>query len=80
MTPTLNIISARSMLAAGQPKTIAFKQRRFKSLKVAKLVQNWRSILRLTTLFEAFAGIFLVSYLLAAIALTGALLFYTFNR
>jgi hypothetical protein len=68
------------MLAVGQPETIVSKQRKFKSLKVAELVQSWRSVSRVTTLFETLAGIFLVCYLLAAIALAGALLFYTFNR
>jgi hypothetical protein len=68
------------MLAVGQPQTIVSKQRKFKILKVAELVQSWGSVLRVRTWFEAFTGIFLVCYLLAAIALSGALLFYTFHE
>ena len=81
MTPSLNIISARSLLAVGQPKTIAAKQTELKSVAVTKpALHNWRSVWRVTTLFEAFAGVFVAAYLFAAIALAAALLFYTFNR
>ena len=81
MTSSLSIISARSMLAAGQPATIATEQTEFKSAKVAKLTfPNWRLIWGITTLFEAFVGIFVVAYLFAAAALAAALLFYTFTR
>jgi hypothetical protein len=81
MTSSLNIISAPSLLAAGQPVTLAAEQTEFKSARVAKpAFPNWRLIWGITTLFEVCAGIFVVFYLIAAVALAGALLFYTFTR
>ncbi|MGA7129787.1 MAG: hypothetical protein WBZ19_25965 [Chthoniobacterales bacterium] len=81
MTPSLNISSIHSMLTVGQPTTIVTKQKESKSVTVARpALRSWRSVWRLTSLFEAFAGILAVSYLFAAITLAGALLFYTFNR
>jgi hypothetical protein len=81
MTPSLNIISARSMLAVGQPKRIAARQKESKSVSVTKpALRNWRSVCRVGTLFETFVGVFVVFYLFAVIALAGALLFYTFKR
>ena len=81
MTPSLNMISARSMFVDGQPATIAARQTEFRSARAEKpALRTWRSPWRITALFEAFAGIFIVFYLLAATALAGALLFYTLNR
>ena len=81
MTPSLNIIPVRSMLAAGQPAPIGAEQTELKSAKLAKpAFRTWRSVWQATTLFETFAGIFVVFYLLALVALSCALLFYTFNR
>ncbi|MBV8212041.1 MAG: hypothetical protein JOZ08_02300 [Verrucomicrobia bacterium] len=81
MTPSLNIICVRAMLAAGQPNTIAAKENDFKNVTVTKpACQSWRSVWRLTSLFEAFGAILVVSYLLGVVALSGALLFYTFNH
>jgi hypothetical protein len=69
------------MLAAGQPNTPAAKRNDFKSVIVPKSAfQSWRSIRHVPTLFEALAGVLVVSYLFAVGALGGALLFYTFNR
>ena len=81
MTPSLNFISARSMLAVGQPKRIAAKQTESNRVSVTKpALHSWRSVWRVGTLFEMFAGVFVVFYLLAVIVLAGALLFYTFKR
>ena len=81
MTPSLNIISARCLLAVGQPKTLAAKQKELKSAAVTKpAIHSRRSVWHVTALLETFAGVFVVAYLLAAIALAAALLFYTFNR
>ena len=80
MTPSLIIISDRSTLAVGQ-KAIAAQQKEFKSVTVTqRAFQSWRSVWRVRTLFEAFGGILVVSYLFAIAALGAALLFYTFNR
>lgn len=81
MTPSLHIFSTRNMLTLGQPKTIAAKRTEFESITGTKPAsQSWRSVWRVTSLFEASAAIFLVFYLLALVALSCALLFYTFNR
>ena len=81
MTPSLNIISARNMLAVGQPEGIAAKQKESKSESVTKpALHSWRSVWRIGTLFETFVGVFVVFYLFAVIALAGALLFYTFKQ
>jgi hypothetical protein len=81
MTPSLNIISVRSMLAVGQPKTITANRKEFESVTATKpAFQNWRSVWRVTTFFETAGAILVVFYLLAIVALCGALLFYTFNR
>lgn len=81
MTRSINIISLRSMLAVGQPKTIAANPKDSKSVRVTKpAFQSWRSVWHVTTLLEAFAGVFVVFYLFAVAALGAALLFYTFNR
>jgi hypothetical protein len=69
------------MLAVGQPKTIAAKQKESNRVSVTKpALHSWRSVWRVGTLFEMFAGVFVVFYLFAVIALAGALLFYTFKR
>jgi hypothetical protein len=81
MTPSLNIFLARSMSTLGQPKTIGAKRREFECVTGTKLAsQSRRSVWRVTSLFEAFAAMFVVFYLLALVALSCALLFYTFNR
>jgi len=81
MTPNSNFISACDMLAVGEPKTIAAKQSVLRSVTVTKpAARSWRSVWRVTTLFEMFGGILVVFYLFAVTALSAALLFYTFNR
>ena len=81
MTPSLDIFLARSILTLGQPRTIAAKRTEFESVTGTKLAsQSWRSVWCVTSLFEAFAAIFVVFYLLALVALSGAVLFYTFSR
>jgi len=79
MTPSLNISSIRGILAVGQPTTVT-EQRESESVRVTKPAINRISVWRVTSLFEAFAMVFVASYLLALVALSGALLFYTFNR
>ena len=80
MTPRLNTSSIRSILAVGQPTTVT-KQKESESVTVTRpAIRGWISVWRVTSLFEAFAVVFVVAYLLALVALSGALLFYTFNR
>ena len=81
MTPSINNISARTAFVAGQPPEIAAKQEGLNFLRrtpSASRTRRW--FWHAPTLFEAFAGILALSYLVAVAALAGALLFYTFNR
>ena len=80
MTPSLNISSIHSMLTVGQPTTIVTKQKESKSVTVARPALKLEIGLAPNKFVREFAGILAVSYLLAAITLAGALLFYTFNR
>ena len=69
------------MLAARRPETIAAEQTELENVRLTKpAFLTWKLIWQVPTLFEVFVGIFVVFYLSAAIALAGALLFYTFKQ
>lgn len=69
------------MLAAGQPETIVADQTELENVRLTKpAFPTWRLVWHVPTLLEVFVGIFVVFYLSAAVALAGALLFYTFKQ
>jgi len=80
--PNLNTTSAGSLFADDAAPVIVAIQNDYKqNVKGAKIFPLLKPLPRLATgLFEGLAGVFAVFYLLAAVALSGALLFYTFSR
>ena len=82
MTPNLNIGSAGNIFAVDEAPVIVALQDEYKKDKNgAKTFPQLKPLARLSTrLFEGLAGVFAIIYLLAVVALSGALLFYTFTR
>ena len=79
MSQTLKMDSAGDVLAVNEAPAIAGREREIKKTVVGtnKSRRKWSSI-RCAT--ELLAMVFAVFYLLAALALGAALLFYTFTR
>ena len=79
MHPTVNMYSSGDLSSVNQTSAIVGRQSELKAhLIEAKTLFLMRSSLRYGA--ELITGVFVIFYLLAALALTGALLFYTFNR
>lgn len=79
MHPTVNMYSSADLSSVNQRSAILGRQSELKEhLIEAKTLFLMRSSVRYGA--ELIAGVFVIFYLLAALALTGALLFYTFNR
>ena len=82
MPRNLNISSAANSFAVGEvPVIVALQDEYKKKVNGAKTFSQLKPLARLSTvLFEGLAGVFAIFYLLAVVALSGALLFYTFTR
>ena len=82
MTPNVHVGSTYSLLAVDPAATTAATQKEFRKRATASnLASEIRaSVCHATILFEGFAGILAVFYLSVVAALSGLLLFYTFNR
>ncbi|MBV9877441.1 MAG: hypothetical protein JO025_22120 [Verrucomicrobia bacterium] len=82
MMPNLNIGSTGNVFAVGEAPVIGALQDAYKKdVKDAKTFPQLKPLARLSTgLFEGLVCVFVVFYLLAVVALSGALLFYTFTR
>jgi hypothetical protein len=82
MMPKLNLSSAGNAFAVDAlPVIVAAQNENEKHVNGAKTFLRLKPLARLATgLFEGLAGVFAVFYLLAAVALSGALLFFTFGR
>ena len=80
--PNLTITSAGSLLADDAAPVIVGLQSEYKKdVNGAKVFPRPKPLPRLATgLFEGLVGVFAVCYLLAVVALSGAVLFYTFSR
>jgi hypothetical protein len=81
MTPQLNL-RPNSVFTIGEvPMIFAAPNDNIKEVNEAKTFPRLQPMARLATaLFEGLAGVLAVLYLSAAIALSGALLYYTFSR
>ncbi|MBV9874222.1 MAG: hypothetical protein JO025_05800 [Verrucomicrobia bacterium] len=82
MTPKLNSSSAGSAFAIDAlPAIVALQDENQKDVNRAKTFLRLARLVKPTTgLFEGLAGVLAVFYLLAVVALSGALLFFTFSR
>jgi hypothetical protein len=82
MNPTLNLSSASGALAVDDvPASFALQRESDKYVTRAKTVRHiLPSAWRPAKLVEGIAAVITAFYLLGAIALSGALLFYTFSR
>ena len=80
MYTTLNISSDRGMLAAEEAPAITFRETKSeKSVSAPNdLIRTRPSLWHATEILQGFAGVFAVIYLLGAVALGVALLYYTF--
>ena len=82
MNPTLEITPNGDLLAVNEATaTVATKSEFKKSATLANsLSRVWSSVRCTAEWFEGFAAVLALFYLLAAVALSGAVLFYTFSR
>jgi len=82
MMPNLNTTSAGSLFAVeAAPGSVALQNEYKKDVNGANIFPRHKLLARLATgLLEGLAGVFAVFYLLALVALSGAVLFYTFSR
>ena len=81
MYTTLNMSSDRGVLAAEEVPAITFRETKSeeKSVSAANdLIRTRPSFWHATEILQGFAGVFAVIYLLGAVALGVALLYYTF--
>jgi hypothetical protein len=82
MMPNLNTTSASSLFAGDAAPVIVALQNEYKKVvNGTKVFPRLKPAPRLATgLFEGLAAVFAVFYLLAVVALSAAVLFYTFIR
>jgi hypothetical protein len=80
--PNLTITPPGDLLAVdAAPAIVALRNEYKKDVNGAKLFLRLEPLPRLATgLFEGLTAVFAVIYLLAVVALSGAVLFYTFGR